>query len=135
MVLKVHDHKRCSECFLLHNVLSCFQPRSAAGANVSQSAQFTNQVSQAANGSQMSTEAYRAKHEITIIVCPQLILYPQSLLFVFLMLLSFSILLLTGQRGTSTIHDISVHRFPFRDSKGGRFTKCTPINVFCRIPF
>ncbi|CAL4951893.1 unnamed protein product [Urochloa decumbens] len=43
------------------------EPRSAAGANVSQSAQFTNQVSQAGNGSQMSTEAYRAKHEITIV--------------------------------------------------------------------
>ncbi|CAL4965560.1 unnamed protein product [Urochloa decumbens] len=42
------------------------EPRSA-GANVSQSAQFTNQVSQAGNGSQMSTEAYRAKHEITIV--------------------------------------------------------------------
>ncbi|CAO2204732.1 unnamed protein product [Urochloa humidicola] len=43
------------------------EPRSAAGVNVSQSAQFTNQVSQAGNGSQMSTEAYRAKHEITIV--------------------------------------------------------------------
>lgn len=62
---------------LTRNLLSFFQPRSAAGVNVSQSAQFTNQVSQAANGSQMSTEAYRAKHEITIVVCPQLILYPQ----------------------------------------------------------
>nr|CAB3504421.1 unnamed protein product [Digitaria exilis] len=43
------------------------EPRYAAGANVSQSAQFTNQVPQAGNGSQMSTEAYRAKHEITIV--------------------------------------------------------------------
>ncbi|KAG2595385.1 hypothetical protein PVAP13_5KG070500 [Panicum virgatum] len=33
----------------------------------SESAQFTNQFSQAGNGSQMSTEAYRAKHEITIV--------------------------------------------------------------------
>ncbi|RLN23305.1 hypothetical protein C2845_PM07G00330 [Panicum miliaceum] len=43
------------------------EPRYAAGANVSQSAQFTNQVSLDASGSQMSTEAYRAKHEITIV--------------------------------------------------------------------
>ncbi|XP_021311505.1 DEAD-box ATP-dependent RNA helicase 14 isoform X3 [Sorghum bicolor] len=43
------------------------EPRSASGVNLSQSAPSTNQVSQAANGSQMSTEAYRAKHEITIV--------------------------------------------------------------------
>lgn len=43
------------------------EPRFAAEANVSQSAPFTNQFSQAGNGSQMSTEAYRAKHEITIV--------------------------------------------------------------------
>ncbi|AQK90488.1 Putative DEAD-box ATP-dependent RNA helicase family protein [Zea mays] len=40
---------------------------SASGVNLSQSALSTNQVSQYANGSQMSTEAYRAKHEITIV--------------------------------------------------------------------
>ncbi|CAD6232993.1 unnamed protein product [Miscanthus lutarioriparius] len=43
------------------------EPRSASGVNLSQSAPSTNQVSQAANGSQISTEAYRAKHEITIV--------------------------------------------------------------------
>ena len=117
-----------------HNMLFCFQPRFAAEVNVSQSAPFTNQFSQAGNGSQMSTEAYRAKHEITIVVCLQPILYPRSLSFVFFMLLNFSILLLTGQRGTSTIHDISVNRLSFRDSKGGRFTKCTQINVFLSYP-
>lgn len=43
------------------------EPRSASGVNLSQSAPSANQVSQAANGSQMSPEAYRAKHEITIV--------------------------------------------------------------------
>ncbi|KAJ1282391.1 hypothetical protein BS78_03G048300 [Paspalum vaginatum] len=43
------------------------ETRSAAGVNVSQSALSTNQVPQVTNGSQMSTEAYRAKHEITIV--------------------------------------------------------------------
>ncbi|KAL5647611.1 hypothetical protein ACJX0J_041966, partial [Zea mays] len=40
---------------------------SASGVNLSQSALSTNQVSQYANGSQMSTKAYRAKHDITIV--------------------------------------------------------------------
>jgi hypothetical protein len=56
-----------------HNMLPCFQSRSASGGNVSQSALSTNQVSQAANGSQMSTAIYRAKHEITIVVFDQII--------------------------------------------------------------
>eukprot|EP00267_Zea_mays_P052371 XP_020405420.1 putative DEAD-box ATP-dependent RNA helicase family protein isoform X2 [Zea mays] len=43
------------------------EPHYASGVNLSQSAPSTNQVSQAASGNQMSTEAYRAKHEITII--------------------------------------------------------------------
>lgn len=59
--------------FISHNMLPSFQPRSASGVNLSQSAPSANQVSQAANGSQMSPEAYRAKHEITIVVCDQLI--------------------------------------------------------------
>lgn len=43
------------------------EARSAAGNNLSQSAPSTNQVPQVTNGSQISVEAYRAKHEITIV--------------------------------------------------------------------
>ncbi|KAL6848103.1 hypothetical protein ACP4OV_022231 [Aristida adscensionis] len=43
------------------------EARSAAAVNYIQSAPSNIQVSQAANGSPMSPEAYRAKHEITIV--------------------------------------------------------------------
>ncbi|GJN05677.1 hypothetical protein PR202_ga23328 [Eleusine coracana subsp. coracana] len=43
------------------------ESRPASGLNLAQSAPPTGQVSQAGNGSHMSPEAYRAKHEITII--------------------------------------------------------------------
>ncbi|XP_062194053.1 DEAD-box ATP-dependent RNA helicase 14-like isoform X2 [Phragmites australis] len=43
------------------------QARSAAGVNLVQNAPPTYQVSQAANGNLISPEAYRTKHEITIV--------------------------------------------------------------------
>jgi hypothetical protein len=53
--------------------------------------------------------------------------YTLNHLFVIYMLLSVSLPLLSGQRGTSAFHDISIHWLPFRDSKGGRCIKHTPI--------
>jgi ATP-dependent RNA helicase DDX5/DBP2 len=50
------------------NMLYSFQSRPASGLNLAQSALSNGQVSQAGNGNQMSPDAYRAKHEITIIV-------------------------------------------------------------------
>lgn len=43
------------------------EPRAAAGVNPAQNVPSTNPVSQAANGNRVSLEAYRAKHEITIV--------------------------------------------------------------------
>lgn len=75
MILK--EHVICEVHVIIYcstrNMVPCLQPHSASGVNLSQSAPSTNQGSQAANGNQMSTEAYRAKHEITIIVCDKLI--------------------------------------------------------------
>lgn len=59
-------------CFTPHwHYVTCypvFQLRSAAGVNPAQNVTSTNPVSQTANGNHISPEAYRAKHEITIVV-------------------------------------------------------------------
>lgn len=57
-----------------------FQQHFSAGVNLAP-VPSTNPAPQAANGN-MSVDAYRKKHEITIIVCVQLLLSPQSLLVV-----------------------------------------------------
>jgi len=54
--------------------------------------------------------------------------------YLFKCYLVFPFLLLTGQWGTCAFHDISVHRLPIRDSKGGRSTQRVAI-LMCFFGF